>query len=145
MFYLCKLVTWFLHKWNNVFKWVFIMKDFSWIFNMKKTQKHVSAALCFFYKNGTNLFEAQFVLFLFFLYWNYPANKYMLKFNNRNTRKKYETCSKLTIATPKQYYWHYSGVFIVIFEQTLYLGLVITLLILKRLLPARRFFQITFS
>ena len=110
-----------------------------------KKQKHVSAALCFFYKNGTNLFEAQFVLFLFFLYWKYPANKYMLKFNNRNTRKKYETCSKLTIATPKQYYWHHSGVFIVIFEQTLYLGLVITLLILKRLLPARRFFQITFS
>ena len=30
----------------------------------------------------------------------YPANKYMLNFNNRNTRKKYEICSKLTIKAP---------------------------------------------
>ena len=31
-----------------------------------------------------------------------PAGNYMFKINNRNTRKRYETCSKLTIKTPKR-------------------------------------------
>ena len=31
-----------------------------------------------------------------------PAYTCMLKVNNRNTRKRYETCSKLTIKAPKQ-------------------------------------------
>ena len=31
----------------------------------------------------------------------YPASKYMLKVNYRNTRKRCEICSKLTIKTPK--------------------------------------------
>ena len=36
--------------------------------------------------------------------WNYyPANKYMLKVKNRNTRKRCEICSKLIKKTPK---WH---------------------------------------
>ena len=32
----------------------------------------------------------------------YPAKIYLLKINNRNTRKKCEICSKLTIKTPEQ-------------------------------------------
>ena len=40
-----------------------------------------------------------------------PANIYLLRVNNRNTRKKCEICSKLTINTPEQRY----GVFIVTF------------------------------
>ena len=31
---------------------------------------------------------------------SFPAGIYLLKVNNRNTRAKYEICSKLTIKTP---------------------------------------------
>ena len=40
------------------------------------------------------------------------ANIYLFKFNNKNTRKKCEGCSKLTIKTPKRRQWRHSGVFI---------------------------------
>ena len=33
---------------------------------------------------------------------NYPANIYLFKVNNTNTRKKCEICSKLTIKTPER-------------------------------------------
>ena len=33
-----------------------------------------------------------------------PANIYLFKFNNRNTRKKCEMCSKLTIKTPERHH-----------------------------------------
>ena len=46
-----------------------------------------------------------------------PANKYMLnKVNNRNTKKRCEICSKLTIKTQKQCQWCRSGAFIINFE-----------------------------
>ena len=32
---------------------------------------------------------------------DFPANIYFFKVNNRNTRKRYEACSKLTIKTPE--------------------------------------------
>ena len=32
----------------------------------------------------------------------YPANIYLFKVNNGNTRKKYKICSKLTIKTPER-------------------------------------------
>ena len=53
-----------------------------------------------------------------FEYWtaNFPPNIYQFKVNNRNTRKKCEICSKLTIKTPKRRHWHRSGVFVVNFE-----------------------------
>ena len=35
------------------------------------------------------------------LYQTFPANIYVLKVNNRNTRKRCEICSKLTIKTPE--------------------------------------------
>ena len=50
---------------------------------------------------------------------NIPANINLFKFSNRNTRKRYEIWSKLTIKTPEWYHWHHwrrSGVFIVNFE-----------------------------
>ena len=31
----------------------------------------------------------------------FPANVYMIKVNNRNSRKRCKTCSKLTIKTPE--------------------------------------------
>ena len=42
-----------------------------------------------------------------------PANKYLFRVNSRNTRKRCEISSKLTIKTPKRCHWRHSGVFIV--------------------------------
>ena len=36
--------------------------------------------------------------------------------NNRNTKKSYEICSKLTLKTPERRHWHCPGVFIVNFD-----------------------------
>ena len=33
---------------------------------------------------------------------SFPANIYLFKVNNRNTRKRCEICSKLTIKTPER-------------------------------------------
>ena len=44
------------------------------------------------------------------------AHIYMFKLNNRNTRKKCEICSKLTIKTPEWIHWLRSGVFVLNFE-----------------------------
>ena len=35
-----------------------------------------------------------------------PAGIYVLKVNNRDTRKRGEICSRLTIKTPKRRHWH---------------------------------------
>ena len=45
-----------------------------------------------------------------------PAGNYMFKLNNRNTRIRWEICSKLTIKTPERPHWHRSGVLIANFE-----------------------------
>ena len=45
-----------------------------------------------------------------------PANVYLFKFNNRNTRKRCKICSKLTIKTPERRRWRRSVVFILNFE-----------------------------
>ena len=58
-----------------------------------------------------------------------PANIYLFKVNNRNIRKRYEKCSKLTIKTPKQRQWRRSGAFTVNFEHISHLFLMFLLLI----------------
>ena len=55
---------------------------------------------------------------------NYPADIYLLKVNNRNTRTRCETSSKLTIKTPERRHWRHSGIFIVNFELVSHLVLV---------------------
>ena len=45
-----------------------------------------------------------------------PANFYMFKGNNRDTRESCEICSKLTMKTPERRHLRLSGVFIVNFE-----------------------------
>ena len=52
----------------------------------------------------------------------YPANIYLLKVNNRNARKRYEMCSKLTIKTPARRQSRRSGVFIVNLEHNSHLS-----------------------
>ena len=46
-----------------------------------------------------------------------PANVYLFKANNGNTRAMREICSKLTIKKPERRHWRRFGVFIVNFEQ----------------------------
>ena len=45
-----------------------------------------------------------------------PANIYLFKFSNRDTRKKCEVCSKLTIKTPERRHGRRFGVSVVNFE-----------------------------
>ena len=49
-----------------------------------------------------------------------PAEIYLLKVNYRNTKKKCEICSELTIETSEQGHWRGSDVFIVNFEHISY-------------------------
>ena len=62
----------------------------------------------------------------------FPADNYMFKINNRNTRTRCEICSKLTIETPERRQWCRSGVFIVKFEHISHLVLVFLILKLSR-------------
>ena len=62
---------------------------------------------------------------------DHPAGIYLLKANNRNTRTRYEICSKLTIKTLERRQWCCSGVFIVNFEHISHLVLVFLLLTLN--------------
>ena len=61
-----------------------------------------------------------------------PAIIYLFTVNNRNTKARHETCSKLTIKTPERRHWPRSGVFIVNFEHVSRLLLVFLLLTLSR-------------
>ena len=61
----------------------------------------------------------------------YPAGIYLLKVNNRKTRARFETCSKLTIKTPERRHWCHFGVFTVNFEHIWHLVLVLLLLTLN--------------
>ena len=63
--------------------------------------------------------------FDFFLF---PANIYFFKVDNKNTTKRCEVCSKLTIKTPEKHHWHCSGIFIGNFELILHHFLVFLLL-----------------
>ena len=60
-----------------------------------------------------------------------PAGINLLKVNNRNTRRKCEICSQLTINTPERRHWRRSGVFIVNFEHISHLVPVFLLLTLN--------------
>ena len=63
---------------------------------------------------------------------NLWANIYLSKVNNRNTRKRCEILSKLTIKTQNWRQWYRSGAFIINFEHISHLFLVFLLLILKK-------------
>ena len=57
----------------------------------------------------------------------YPANIYLFKVNNRDSRKRFGICSKLTIKVPEQRNWCSSGHFIIDFEHISYPFLVFIL------------------
>ena len=58
----------------------------------------------------------------------FPAKIYLLKVNNRDTRKRCKISSKLTIKTPERRHWRRSDVFIVNFEHISHLFLLFLLL-----------------
>ena len=94
------------------------------------------------YLNGFNYFQywnpplvtAQELTFLFpsvktfLMSLGIPANIYLFKINERNTRKRCEIYSKLTIKTPEWRYWRCFGVFIFNFELIPHLFLLFLLL-----------------
>ena len=47
---------------------------------------------------------------------SFLAGSYLPRVNNRNTRTRFEICSKLTIKTTERRQWRHSRVFIVNFE-----------------------------
>ena len=61
-----------------------------------------------------------------------PAGIYLLKVNNRNTRKRCKMCSKLKIKKTERRNWRRSGVFIVKFEHMSHPVPLFLLLILNR-------------
>ena len=66
------------------------------------------------------------------MFWGIPDCNYIFKINNRSTRTRCETCSKLTVKTPERRQWRRSGFFIVNFEQNSHIVLVFLLLTLSR-------------
>ena len=64
---------------------------------------------------------------------------YLIKINNKNTRKRYEICSKLTIKTPEWHHLRRSDVFIVKFEHISHIFLMILLLTLNKQMLAETF------
>ena len=57
-------------------------------------------------------FEQVFIYFVQKRIWNpISAGIYLLKVINRNTRTRWQICSKLTIKTPERRHWRPSGVF----------------------------------
>ena len=64
------------------------------------------------------------------------TNIWLFKVSNKNTRKRCEICSKVTIKTPEQSQWRRSGVFIVTFEHISHLFLAFLLLTLNNLMLA---------
>ena len=55
----------------------------------------------------------------------FPADNFMLKINNGNTKTRCKICSKLTIKTPEILHCRRSGVLIVNFENISHLVLVL--------------------
>ena len=65
----------------------------------------------------------------------WPAGIYPLKVNNRDSRKRCEICSKLTIKTLGEREWRLSGVFIVNYKHISHLVLAFLLLTVNMQLP----------
>ena len=62
----------------------------------------------------------------------FPANIYLFKVNNRNTRKRCEICSKLTMKISERRYRRHSGIFVVNLEQISHIDLMFVLLTVNK-------------
>ena len=66
-----------------------------------------------------------------------PAGIYLLKVNNRNTRARYEICSKLTIIISERRQWRPSSIFMVNFEHISHLVLVFYIVNFEHVIAGR--------
>ena len=64
---------------------------------------------------------------------SFPANIYLFKVNNRNTRKRCEICLKLTIITQERCQWHWRWKWRTYFTHRVFLLLTLNKLMLARL------------
>ena len=73
------------------------------------------------FKDDTNEYEVILshlsVIAFYSLTWCFHSQHFSFKVNNKNTRKRCEICSKITIKTLERHHRLHSGVFIVNFEQ----------------------------
>ena len=111
--------------------WIFdIWKLFPFFIHVISSSSGCCLAFVWFFANFSLMLLIKVLLIKKCIF--YPAGIYLLKVNNRNTRKRCQICSKLTIKTPEQRHsWRHSGVFIVKFEHISHLLLVFLLLTLK--------------
>ena len=101
------------------------IRSFSWsVFSRIRTTKKLRITISI---DSFTLF-----LYIFSGLTGNPAYIYLFKVNNRNTRKRWEISSKLTIKTPERHHWRRSGFFIVNFEHISHLFQVFLLLTLNK-------------
>ena len=110
-------------KWNTGLKWVNILPSFE--IKILRTSLVPMSPFNTTWKTSKNFW------FLMFS-GDISANIYLFKVNNKNTSKRCEICSKLTLKTPEWCQWHRSGVFIINFEYLSHLFLVFLLLTLNK-------------
>ena len=82
--------------------------------------------------NGMNSKKNKLFLQLWIDFGNYPANIYLFKVKNRNTRRRSGICSKLTIKSSERYHWRRFGVFIINFEHISHLFLMFLFLSINK-------------
>ena len=122
------------------YKKTVILEVFSQVGKSRYISKAKMTEEISFLKNGSHSFERKakiihlfnLLITLWILLYRaqfsntyYPDNNYLLKSNNRNTRKRCEICSNLTINIPERRQWGRSGVFIVKFGHISHLFLIL--------------------
>ena len=92
--YIWKHLCSFFDKFHHMVNWLWSLTyNFFFFFSKKK--------MSILFRNVRNKAIHCWKLLMMLCYLS-PANKYMLKFNNRNTRTRCKTCLKLTIKTLAQ-------------------------------------------
>ena len=110
--------------WQNYRKPDFQIKS-KCLFSAYSTMKQISKA--YLEPNRTSNIDfckKKFIFSLMFEFWIrlwYPRKHLLVKSQNKNTSKRSEICSKLTIKTSERRHWSYSGVYIVKFDHVLHL------------------------
>ena len=120
--------------------WLYQSHAHNLYLTLLEKKKTWSAFSVFLFVLSTRLFEAlansvfshECYFPLKVAYLTFPANIYLFKVNDRNTRNRCKICSKLTIKTPEQRHWRRYDVFIANFEHISYLFLVFLSLTLNR-------------
>ena len=93
--------------------------------------RYILQIIYFYYVNRVSVGNKHFYMILYCFTLLSPANIYLFKINNRNTRDRCEICSKLTIKILERRQWRRTGIFN--FEHISHLFLVFQLLTLNKI------------